>query len=274
MSEFGSLFALERVRLLELLGSLGDEEWGRPTRCPGWSVLGLAQHLLGGDFALVSRARDDHHGTPAPPGLDEAGFIGWLDELQIDWVDAARRCSPRLTVELLTWIDGQVVATIDAQDPAAITARVSWASDGLVPVALDQARELTERWIHRQQLLEALDRPSDLRTDLAGPVLDALRWAYPHRLQDHPRAAGSVVTISVDDDALTRSWVLTSDGSRWAFDISDAAPIATMSTSAESFWRVLTNNLDPAHRDLIDLAGDPDIVDTLATTRAIIGAPK
>ncbi len=48
-----------------------------------------------------------------------------------------------------------------------------------VPVWLDQARQLSEQWIHRQQLLQALGRRSDLRPDPAGPV----RWAYPYRLK-------------------------------------------------------------------------------------------
>jgi hypothetical protein len=38
---------------------------------------------------------------------------------------------------------------------------------------------LSEYWIHRQQLLQGLGRPSDLRTDLAEPVLDGLRWPTP-----------------------------------------------------------------------------------------------
>ncbi len=52
-----------------------------------------------------------------------------------------------------------------------------------VPVWLDQARQLSEQWIHRQQLLQALGRRSDLRPHLAGPVFDGLRWAYPCRLK-------------------------------------------------------------------------------------------
>jgi hypothetical protein len=68
---------------------------------------------------------------------------------------------------------------IISQDPMSPTANMSWASADPVPVWLDQARELSERWIHRQQILQALGRPSDLREDLAEPALEFLRWAYP-----------------------------------------------------------------------------------------------
>ena len=50
---------------------------------------------------------------------------------------------------------------------------------GLFPVErarlTELLRGLSEYWIHRQQLLQALGRPSDLRADLAAPVLDGLR---------------------------------------------------------------------------------------------------
>jgi hypothetical protein len=34
-----TLFVRERRALLDLLASLDDADWGRPTPCPGWSVL-------------------------------------------------------------------------------------------------------------------------------------------------------------------------------------------------------------------------------------------
>jgi uncharacterized protein (TIGR03083 family) len=170
--EFPPLFRVERARLLEILGSLTASDWIRPTPCPGWTILGLAAHLLGGDFSLLAGQRDGHLGTRAPTDPNEAEFIGWLDELQIEWVHAARRLSPRLVTDLLAWTDSQISELITSQNPSAVSANVSWASTGSVPVWLDQARELSERWIHRQQILQALDRPSDLRVDLAEPVLD------------------------------------------------------------------------------------------------------
>src|SRR5690606_15528672 len=86
------------------------------------------------------------------------------------------------------------------QDPTARTAHVSWAGPDPVPVWLDQVRELSEYWIHRQQILEALGRPPDLRADVLAPVLDGLRWAYPYRLEaaDLPSVTpGDTVTIAV-----------------------------------------------------------------------------
>jgi len=84
--DYASLMRLERTRLLALIRSLADADWWSATPCPGWTVLDLVNHLVGIDLAVISRQRDQHHGTPAPDGLDERAFIGWLDDLQNGWV--------------------------------------------------------------------------------------------------------------------------------------------------------------------------------------------
>jgi hypothetical protein len=110
-----------------LLRSLAIEDWQRPTPCPEWSVLGVACHLLGDDLGLLSRRRDHYLGTPAPEFLTEGQFIDWLDQLQIDWVRAARRLSPRLVVELLDWTGPRLVDVLSNEDLTVRSARVSWA---------------------------------------------------------------------------------------------------------------------------------------------------
>jgi uncharacterized protein (TIGR03083 family) len=273
--QFGPLFSLERARLLTLLRTLEPADWRRPSPCPGWDVLGLTAHLVGVDFYLVSSQRDDHRGTVAPAELDEAGFIAWLDDLQIEWVHAARRLSPRLVVELLDWTDDQVVEAVDAQDAAAQTARVAWASSDPVPVWLDQARELSERWIHRQQIMQALGRASDLRRDLAEPVLDGLRWAYPFRLDAHQRREGATVAIIVTGPEVNLRWELVDNGHGWQFHSAlDGPLIAQLHMTTEQAWRLLSNNLDPTLHGAVHTSGDPEIVAVLQRTRAIIGSPK
>jgi hypothetical protein len=107
----------------------------------------LANHLIGDDLSLVSWQRNNHRGKVPPRGLDEKGFIGWLDELQVEWGTADGWLSPQLTIELLEWLGDRVVDTVGTQDPSDVTASVSWASGEAVPVWLDQARGLSEWWV-------------------------------------------------------------------------------------------------------------------------------
>ena len=268
------LFEAERTRLIELLNGLTQSDWQRATPCPEWTVFGLVCHLLGGDFGLLARRRDDHFGTPPPEGATEAEFIQWLDELQRDWVRAARRLSPRLVVDLLAWTMPQLAETLQAEDPRAASARVSWAGPQAVPVWLDQFRELSECWIHRQQLHQALDLPSDLDPVVLRPILLAMRWAYPYRLRGVSAARGDTVRITITGP-VTENWLLAASGGNWDFEVEPGSrTVATLSLTTDQAWRLLSNNLPHAAHDDLDVSGDPRIVDVLLSTRAIIGSPK
>jgi uncharacterized protein (TIGR03083 family) len=271
--DYAGLFAVERDRLTELLVGLQAADWEQPSPCPGWTVLGLCCHLVGDDLGLLARNRDRYHGTPAPAG-SEAEFVAWLDELQAGWVRAARRLSPRLVTDLLRWAGPQISAMFAGEDPRACTALVSWAGPDLVPAWLGQARELSEYWIHRQQILQALGRPSDLRADLAGPVLDALRWAYPYRLAMTASRPGDTVSISVTGP-LARSWHLVAGEAGWQFGDQPGPRLAgRLAMNAEQAWRLLTNNMPAAGPADLTVSGDDAITAILLRTRAIIGAPK
>jgi uncharacterized protein (TIGR03083 family) len=271
--DVAALFATERAFLLDELGALVGYDWSKPTPCPQWTVLELCCHLVGDDFSLLSRHRDHHHGTLPPDGSDDVAFIDWLDNLQMEWVQAARRLSPRLVVDLLTWSGPQLIDLWRGQDATAVAAHVSWAGPDPVPVWLDQVRELSEYWIHRQQLRHALGRPPDLRPELVGPILDGLRWAYPYRLG--PVVASSGDTVSIDiSGPVSAVWHLVSGPTGWDFR-SEPGPrvVATLSMDTDDAWRLLTNNLSVVRATALQTSGNAEMVDVLRRTRAIVGSP-
>ena len=270
--DYAGPFAIERDRLTELLAGLQAADWDRPSPCPGWTVLGLCCHLVGDDLGLLARNRDGFLGTRAPAG-SEAEFAAWLDELQAEWVRAARRLSPRLVTDLLRWAGPQINVMFAGEDARARTASVSWAGPDLVPAWLGQARELSEYWIHRQQVLQALGRPSDLRADLAGPVLDALRWAYPYRLAQAAARPGDTVSISVTGP-LARTWHLVAAEIGWQFgDQPGPRLVGSLAMNAEQAWRLLTNNMPAAGQGALTVSGDDAITAILLRTRATCWPP-
>ena len=176
-------------------------------------------------------------------------------------------------MELLAWCGPQVADVMAAGDPDAVTARVRWASPGLVPVWLDRRRELSEYSIHRQQLLAALGRPPDHRADVLDPVLDGLRWAYPYRLTAVPAEVGETVVIEVHGD-VERTWSVVRTATGWAFADAPGDPVVARAVlTTEEVWRLLTNNLPPAELEGLDITGAAAAVAALRRTRAIIGEP-
>lgn len=267
-----ALIAREREVLLDFLGGLQPDDWARPSPCPGWSVLGLATHLVGDDLSLLARHRDGYHGTVPPGGTTGDDFIVWLDELQMEWVHAARRLSPQLVVQLLAWAGPQLVETMRAADPTDVSAQVSWAGDAAAPVWLDQLRELSEYWIHRQQLRWAVGLPTDRDAALAS-ILEGFKWAYPYRLAGLG-APGDSVTIDIEGDVTAR-WSLVASATGWDFaEQPTSRVVATMRLDADQAWRLLTNNLPPDQHHTVEVSGSEPIVRALRRTRAIIGAPN
>jgi hypothetical protein len=100
-----------------------------------------------------------------------------------------------VTLELLTWLAAPCEALLAGLDPEAEDVTVSWAGAGPHPNWLDVAREYTERWVHQQQIRQAVVRPGLEQCEYAEPVVDTFVRALPAVLP--PRPAGTQVQLRV-----------------------------------------------------------------------------
>jgi len=57
------VLAEEWAAIAEFGATLTDEEWSRPTECPGWQVRDLVSHMIGTERSLL--------GDEPPPALEE-----------------------------------------------------------------------------------------------------------------------------------------------------------------------------------------------------------
>jgi uncharacterized protein (TIGR03083 family) len=116
------LFLPERESLLRLLTALTDEQWDAPTVCPGWSVRDVALHVLGVDFANLSRRRDGWRdaGNAGPSDDPWPALVEFINQFNQQWVEAARRISPRLMYELLAFTAEPVTAYFRSLDLTAM----------------------------------------------------------------------------------------------------------------------------------------------------------
>src|SRR6185437_1156188 len=156
----------------------------------------------------------------------------WIDQLMQEWVSATRGLSPRVAVGLLSWSGPQMVEHFAAQDPMERSAHVQWAGPEPSPIWLSQLRELSEFWIHRQQILDALDREPDLRSDILGAVFEGLRWAYPYRLASRVRPPGNTVTIRISGEVAT-TWYLVASEEGWEFAEVPGEQVAVVTLSTD-----------------------------------------
>ena len=185
-----------RQMLVELLESLSPEDWERPTAAPLWSVKDVALHLLGGDVSNLSRRRDEYR-MPGRAISDFRDLVAFINQLNDEWVRAARRMSPRLLCDLLAFTGPQLAAYFASLDPFAQGGSVDWAGPDPAPVWLDVAREFTEQWHHQQQIRDATHRPPLYAPRFFAPVLDTFMRAIPYTYRNTEATEGTVVEMEI-----------------------------------------------------------------------------
>jgi uncharacterized protein (TIGR03083 family) len=235
------LFAGQQAAFVDLLRGLGDDEWARPTVCPGWTVKDIAAHVLGDHVGRLSMLRD---GYLALRPRDGEAFPAFLDRINDEWVTAASRISPPLLVELLSSVGDQVVEFWQGADIDAMGGSVSWAGPESHPVWLDAARDFSEYWTHHQQICDAAGRSGLTGPRYLEPVLDTFMRALPHTLRDVSAAEGTVLQVVIEGFG---GWTCTRGPGRWALlRETRADPAALLGLDADTAWRLCTRGIAPA----------------------------
>lgn len=144
------LFSPLQDELIGLLRGLSAKDWNRPTVARGWHVRDVAAHLLDGDLRVLSGLRDAHFAPSQAPIETHGDLVGFLDQLNAEWITASHRLSPRVMTDLLALTGPQVAATFAAlppHDPAPFA--VDWAGESESENWMHVGREYTERWHHQ-----------------------------------------------------------------------------------------------------------------------------
>ena len=206
----------EREAFIALLTLLEPEEWNLATECPAWSVKGIALHVLGDDFSLLSRQRDAAVNSLAlmaeeAPDLD---FRARLDAFNERWVHRAMFMSTRLIVELLG-VTGKLTAGYYAEvDPDLLGEPVPFVGPDPAPYWMIAAREYVERWVHHSQVARATSRPVPAEAEQVVPAVASIMRGFPGALSLLPAPAGSQVTIALREPGV--AWTVVKDGDTWS----------------------------------------------------------
>ena len=289
--ETAHLFPELRRHLLALLADLSPEEWNLPTTAGQWTVKDVALHILGGDLGNLARRRDNHS-IPSGPLENYSDLVAFINRINHQWVDVARRLSPRIIIDLLDHSGRQADAYFMSLDPNSLGTPVSWAGPEPAPNWLDVAREYTERWHHQQQIRDATHRPALYEPRLFAPILDTFVRALPQTFRQVEAPSGTSIHLAVPGEAgghwrLVRTpgaphnWQLFSaqaidarrsndsvDDDRVA---ADAAPAATVTIPPEIAWTIFTRGLrGPAAAAHVKISGDQSLGAKILETVSVI----
>ena len=267
------LFPEERAALLDLLRSLTPEQWAAPTVCAGWSVKDIASHLIADDVGRLGWQRDDHSATrfeSKDAATFEADLLVFINHQNESWVEATRRLSSRIIIDLLEWSGRETQALFQSLKPNAMGLGVSWAGESESANWFDLAREYTERWHHQAQIREAARAPMLYDPRLFAPVIATLIRGVPHALRTFDAPEGTHLRIVVKDPNLPVS--LTRERDAW--QLTQPVPAkadTTVELDGDTAWRIFTKNISPEEaKGRATISGDQSLAERVLQTVSLV----
>ena len=259
--------------LVTLLGDLSIEQWNRGTVAGAWTVRDVVAHLIDVSFRRVSFHRDRLNPPPPPfPIHDERDFVRFINGLNHEWVQATKRCSPQVLIELFELASTDLATFFEALPPDAPGLfGVSWAGEQSSSGWFDTGREFTELWHHQMQIrlavgAEPLREPRYLKA-----VLEVSMRVMPYAYRDLRAQDGEAVTIEVDGPA-GGLWTLTREGGRWVLWTGRPDRVnARVVMADELAWKLLYNALPAAETSAgIVVEGRSELTAPIFRARSIV----
>jgi len=265
------LFPILEGKLIELLRCLRHDDWLRPTLAKRWTVKDVASHLLDGNLKRLSIQRDGFFGLMAPPREGYEAFVAFINRNNADWVQAARRLSPRVLIDLMEITSKEVQELFHGLDPHAPALwGVSWAGEEASANWFDIAREYTERWHHQQQIRIAVERLGISSRELYFPVLDTFMRGMPHAFRSVEAREGTLVEIQITGEA-GGSWFVEKCDSHWRLEQHSTSVDATLVMDQELAWRVFTKAVDAqSAASQVAISGDRSLATQALTLIAVL----
>jgi uncharacterized protein (TIGR03083 family) len=249
------LFPILNTKLVTMLKNLEPADWHRQTIARKWQIKDVAAHLLDGNFRRIALHRDNYFQEPDWPVDTYQGLLDFLNNLNADWVRAAKRLSPRIITELLETTNDEVYGIFKNLDPFANSRYpVAWAGENQSYNWFDLAREYTERWLHQQQIRDTIGDRSLLTEDLYKPFLEIFMRAMPFTFHDIEAELNTVVQVNISGNG-GGTWVLAKKIAGWEFSGQVApGPDTEVTIDGNAAWKLFSKSIRP-----YDLNGQVEI---------------
>jgi uncharacterized protein (TIGR03083 family) len=266
------LFPGLHSQLMTLLRGLSPEDWNRPTACPLWSVKDIVAHLLDTCLRRLSFGRDHLDPSPDRPITAYGDLVVYLNELNARWVAATRRLSPGVLIDIMDLAGPQLHQYFSSLDPQnTATFGVAWAGQEESPVWFDIGREYTERWLHQQQIREAVGADGLVGRQWLHPALDIFVRALPYTYRQVQAEPGASIELEIRGEA-GGLWTLARAEATWVlFTGREGQSMARVRLDQDAAWKLFSKGLSPDQASQrVVIEGDPRLGRPVLGTLAVM----
>jgi hypothetical protein len=257
--ETARLFPILDEKLIELLKSLTAEEWDKPA-VGNWRVKDSAAHLLDGNIRGLSMLRDNYWGIQAPQIGTGDDLIAWLNQINAEWIEAIKRVSPALLIQMHELTGPQYskfIAELPPFEKAVFP--VAWAGERESLNWMHIAREYTEKWHHQQQIRDAVNKPGIMTEELYKPFIQTYMLALPYTYRNVDADNGTIIRVEVTT-GLGGQWHIIKEDEGWKFTgMIKGAPASEVILDPVTAWKLFSKNIRADETENIIVRGDKDL---------------
>lgn len=258
-------------KLIELLIALIPEEWQKQTVAKQWKVKDVVAHLLDGNIRILSALRDEYLGEK-PDIKSYQDLVDYLNTLNADWVKAMKRVSPDMMI-LLHQTTGKLFcdyyASLNPFDTAKFS--VAWAGESESKNWMHIAREYTEKFLHQQQIRDAVGKPGIMTKEFFYPFIDTFMLALPYTYRNTIAENGTVIKIIVTSD-IGGSWFLLRENNNWILSKeNNKETTSEVTIDPNDAWKLFSKSIRPEHiRQKINITGNEKLGEIALTMISVM----
>jgi hypothetical protein len=252
------LFSILDDLLMQLLQSLTEDEWNARTVAKKWIVKDIASHLLDGNLRGLSFSRDRYFGDKPENINSYRDLVDFINQLNMEWTNATKRLSPEIIMNLLESTGKQYTTHLQTLDPfdEAIFS-VDWAGEDTSLNWFHIAREYTEKFLHQQQIRNAVGKQALFTKELFYPFISTFMYALPHTYRDVLAQNGTIVTLVVKTE-IGGEWSIIKKEKHWEFIESfDEHPTSIIKINPDDAWLLFSKGITPEDaKQKVEIFGD------------------
>lgn len=232
--------------LIDLLKSLSHDQWSMPTLARRWTVKDIAAHLLDGNLRNLSASRDQYS-AEKPVISNYQELVRYLNDLNHEWTNAFKRVSPPILIEWLETSGKQYAGYLATLDPLGEAIYpVAWAGQTSSPNWFHIAREYTEKYIHQQQIRDAVGMEGIMTKELFYPFIQTMMQGMPHTYRQIHAEQGTLISVEILSD-IGGSWDIIKKTNAWEMtETQQKKPDATISIDPAIAWKLFSKGISPA----------------------------
>jgi uncharacterized protein (TIGR03083 family) len=255
------LFPVLDAKLISLLRSLSREDWDRQTIARKWTVKDVAAHLLDGNLRTISIIRDGYNNARPENIGSYKELVEHINQVNAEWVDACRRLSPEVITNLLEKTGTEFTRVLAELDPwGDAVFPVAWAGEEVSRNWFHVAREYTEKWLHQQQIRDAVGQDGLLTPELFTPFIETIMCALPFAYKQVEAEIGTSVMVRMELGTV-QEWHINRTAEGWVLRRETRVqPDAIIEIGPDTAWRLFSKCMTPEEAwPKVKITGDADL---------------